>query len=51
MVDVTIPFAPCSELDPETAVSGSGIVLSGRLSDPAYQRLMDGLRQLFRSME
>ena len=51
LVEWIIPFAPCADLDPAAVASGPGEPLADRLTDPAYQRLMDALRRLFRSME
>ncbi len=50
--DLILPFAPCADLDPTVLADSSGARrLAGRFGDPAYQRLMDALRQTFRSME
>jgi hypothetical protein len=50
-IDLILPFAPCADLDPALMAAGNDKDLVERLYEPAYQRLMDALRQLSRSME
>ncbi len=50
-VDLVLPFAPCADLNPALMAAGNDNDLVERLYEPAYQRLMDALRQLSRSME
>ena len=50
VISLTIPFAPCRELDLRKAASLKG-EWADVLKNPAYERLLDDLQQLSRSME
>lgn len=50
VTSLTIPFAPCRELDLKEAASLTGEWVDV-LKNPAYERLLDDLQQLSRSME
>ena len=50
VTSLTIPFAPCRDLDLREVESLEG-EWAKLLDDPAYERLLDDLQQLSRSME
>lgn len=49
-VEVTVPLAPCGQWEPAAAVPEGKLDVGWRQSPP-YQRLMDALKRLSRSME
>jgi hypothetical protein len=48
--ELRVPFASCGDLDPARAEPADG-ELESLFARPAYQRLLDALRRLSRSME